>query len=82
VPTKTYAAVERLRRRLGKSRSAVVALALGQWAHSADSADADRAYIEGYLRIPEAVDQISAVAAQVTSRGRRPRPKAQKRSRR
>ena len=67
VPTATYTAMERLRRRLGKSRSAVVAYALESWMHSADSAEADRRYVEGYLRIPEAIDEIRAVAAQATS---------------
>lgn len=67
VPTETYAVVERLRRRLGKSRSAVVALALEEWVRSIDLAEADRRYVEGYLRTPEAVDEIGAVAAQATS---------------
>ena len=67
VPTETYTVVERLRRRLGKSRSAVVALALEEWIRSADLAEADRRYVEGYLRTPEAVDEIGAVAAQATS---------------
>jgi len=67
VPTATYAVVERLRRRLGKSRSAVVALALEDWVRSADRAEADRRYVEGYLRTPEALDEINAVAAQATS---------------
>jgi hypothetical protein len=70
VPTETYAVVERLRRRLGKSRSAVVALALEEWIRGVDLAEADRRYVEGYLRIPgtpENVDEIAAVAAQATS---------------
>src|SRR3954470_10987368 len=67
VPTETYAVVERLRRRLGKSRSAVVALALEEWVRDVDLAEADRRYAEGYLRTPEAVDEIGAVAAQATS---------------
>ncbi|HEX7843802.1 MAG TPA: hypothetical protein VF469_40285 [Kofleriaceae bacterium] len=67
VPTETYAVVERLRRRLGKSRSAVVALALEDWVRSADGAEADRRYVEGYLRTPEAMDEIDAVAAQATA---------------
>ena len=67
VPTATYAVVERLRRRLGKSRSAVVALALEDWVRRTDLADADRRYIEGYLRVPESVDEIAAVAEQATS---------------
>jgi hypothetical protein len=67
VPTATYTVVERVRRRLGKSRSAVVALALEEWSRAADLMEADRRYAEGYLRIPEAVDEIRAVAAQATS---------------
>lgn len=67
VPTETYAVVERLRRRLGKSRSAVVALALEEWIRGVDLAEADRRYVEGYLRAPEDVDEIAAVAAQATS---------------
>jgi hypothetical protein len=67
VPTETYTVVERLRRRLGKSRSAVVALALQEWIRSADVSEADRRYIEGYLRIPEDVDTARAIAAQATS---------------
>jgi hypothetical protein len=67
VPTETFAVVERLRLRLGKSRSAAVALALAQWVRDADLAEADRRYVDGYLRIPEAVDEIRAVAAQATS---------------
>src|SRR3954462_9747810 len=66
-PTETYAVVERLRRRLGKSRSAVVALALEEWIRALDLAEADRRYVEGYLRTPEAVDPIEAVAAQAPS---------------
>jgi hypothetical protein len=99
VPTETFAVVERLRLRLGKSRSAAVALALAQWVRDADVAEADRRYVDGYARIPEAVDEIQAVAAQATShwdtwapgvpsraaeptRGRPPRTRAAKQSRR
>jgi metal-responsive CopG/Arc/MetJ family transcriptional regulator len=67
VPTDIYAAIERIRQRLGKSRSAVVAEALETWTHSADASEADRRYIEGYLRTPENVDEIRAVAAQATA---------------
>jgi hypothetical protein len=67
VPTATYTVIERLRRRLGKSRSAVVALALEDWIRSADRSERDQRYIEGYQRSPEAIDEIAAVAAQATS---------------
>ena len=70
VPTATYTVVERLRRRLGKSRSAVVALALEEWIRIADISDDDRRYAEAYLRIPEssaALAEIRALAAQATA---------------
>jgi len=67
VPTEVYEVVERLRLRQGRSRSSVVASALEDWIRSADRAEADRRYAEGYLRTPEAVDEIAAVAAQATS---------------
>lgn len=70
VPTATYAVVERLRRRLGKSRSAVVALALDEWIRAADISDDDRRYAEAYVRVPEspaALAEIRALAAQATS---------------
>lgn len=70
VPTATFTVVERLRRRLGKSRSAVVALALEEWIRTADMTDEDRRYAEGYLRVPEspeALADIKALAAKVAS---------------
>jgi hypothetical protein len=67
VPAETFAAVERVRRRMGKTRSAAVSLALEEWLRSVDLSDADRRYIEGYRRQPEAVDEIAAVAAQATA---------------
>ena len=70
VPTATYTVIERLRRRMGKSRSAVVALALEEWIRTADISDDDRRYAEAYVRIPEspaALAEIRALAAQATS---------------
>jgi len=70
VPTATYTVVERLRRRLGKSRSAVIALALEDWIRATDVSDDDRRYAEAYARIPEspaALAEIRAVAAEGTS---------------
>ena len=66
VPMATYEAVERVRRRLGKSRSAAVALALQEWLRGLEVSDADRRYIEAYLRQPERVDEVRAIAAQAT----------------
>jgi len=67
LPTATFAAVERVRRRMGKSRSAAVAIALEEWLRTLDLSDADRRYIEGYRRRPESLDEITAVTAQATS---------------
>ena len=67
VPTSTYDAVERVRRRLGKSRSAAVAIALHEWLRGLEASEADRRYIEAYLRQPERVDEVRAIAAQATA---------------
>lgn len=67
VPTATYEAVERVRRRLGKSRSAAVALALQEWLRGLEVSDADQRYIEAYLRQPERVDEVRSIAAQATA---------------
>jgi len=67
VPTVTHDAVERVRRRLGKSRSAVVALALEEWLRGLQAAEADRRYVEGYLRRPEDVAESAATTAAATS---------------
>ena len=49
VPTDTLASVERTRRQLRKTRSAVVSEALAQWLSSRNVPDADRRYAEAYL---------------------------------
>ncbi|HET7503586.1 MAG TPA: hypothetical protein VFK02_21335 [Kofleriaceae bacterium] len=67
VPAATYEAVERVRRRLGKSRSAAVAIALHEWLRGMETSDADRRYIEAYGRQPERVDEVRAIAAQATA---------------
>jgi hypothetical protein len=67
VPAETYAAMERARRKLGKSRSATVALAIEEWLRGLEASEADRRYVEAYLRQPEEVDDVRAVSAQATS---------------
>jgi len=67
VPTETFDAVERVRRRLGKSRSAAVAIALHEWLRGLEAREADRRYIEAYLRQPERMDEVRAIAAQATA---------------
>jgi hypothetical protein len=70
VPTGTYLIVERLRRELGQSRSAVVASALAEWVRATTIAEAERRYVAGYRRMPETSAELAgsrAVAAQATS---------------
>jgi hypothetical protein len=67
VPTTIYREVERARARLGKSRSATVAEALGEWLRGLQVHEADRRYIEAYLRQPENLPEIEAMTAVSTS---------------
>jgi hypothetical protein len=53
VPTATYAALERARAKLGRSRSEVIASAVEQWLQGLAAAEAERRYVEGYRRQPE-----------------------------
>lgn len=62
VPEDTLASVERKRRKLRKTRSAVVSEALAQWLCSQDVPDVNRRYAEAYLRQPEATGPLEAVA--------------------
>jgi len=61
LPAATLRSIETARRKLGRSRSSIVAEALEAWlaAHAVD--DRDRAYLEGYARVPE-TDEFDAVA--------------------
>jgi Arc/MetJ-type ribon-helix-helix transcriptional regulator len=62
IPSETLASIERARRPLRKSRSAVVTEALAQWLRSREPSDADRRYAEAYLRIPERAADTEAIA--------------------
>lgn len=44
-----------------------MALALEHWLRGLDAYEADRRYVEGYLRKPENLDEIAAIAAVATS---------------
>ena len=63
VPAGTLATLERVQRRLGKTRSALVSEALAEWLRTQDVPDADRRYAEAYLRQPEAAAESEATAA-------------------
>jgi len=63
VPAGTLAALQRVQRRLGKTRSALVSEALAEWLRSQAVPDADRRYAEAYLRQPERAVDSEATAA-------------------
>lgn len=63
VPADMLASVERARRQLRKTRSAVVSEALAQWLSSRHVSDVDCRYAEAYLRHPERAGMAEAVAA-------------------
>jgi metal-responsive CopG/Arc/MetJ family transcriptional regulator len=63
LPADILRSVERVRRKLGKSRSAVVAEALDDWLRARELSEADRRYVRGYARIPEAPEEIAATDA-------------------
>lgn len=67
IPAETLRAVERARRREGLSRSAVFAQAVESWLQGRTVGDADRRYMEGYLRKPERPDALAAVASAATA---------------
>jgi metal-responsive CopG/Arc/MetJ family transcriptional regulator len=63
VPRRTLAALEQARRRTRRSRSSLVAEALDAWLARGTMNDADRAYVRGYLRVPERAEEAGAIAA-------------------
>jgi metal-responsive CopG/Arc/MetJ family transcriptional regulator len=58
----TFRALEATRKRLGRSRSAIVDEALRLWLDQQDLSAADRVYAEGYLRKPEGTNDATARA--------------------
>jgi metal-responsive CopG/Arc/MetJ family transcriptional regulator len=63
LPQKTFAAVEKKRRELRKSRSAVVAEALESWLAGGTLNEEERRYLAGYLRHPETERDSAALEA-------------------
>lgn len=83
VPASTFRSVEAKRKRLGRSRSSIVAEALDAWLRSSGADDEDARYLAGYERFPEPEDAAAAVAVMETwddwrgtpARSKRPRSK-------
>jgi len=67
IPLQTLRALERARLRLRKTRSAAVTEAIEQWLNAEEVSEADRRYVEGYLRQPEQNADVAAVAAAVAA---------------
>jgi hypothetical protein len=70
VPRETLAAVEKRRRVLGVSRSAVVTAALDAWLSDQTMSAEERRYILAYLRQPETpgeIEEADAVASVATA---------------
>jgi metal-responsive CopG/Arc/MetJ family transcriptional regulator len=62
LPAATLRRLEVVRRRLGRSRSALVTEAIQAWLDRTEPSDEDRRYAEGYLKHPERSEETSATA--------------------
>jgi metal-responsive CopG/Arc/MetJ family transcriptional regulator len=60
VPADTFAALERARGKLGKSRSEVVAAAIKDWLRGLEAGAVRERYIAGYLQLPESADDLQS----------------------
>ena len=67
LPDETLGALERARKRRGLTRSAAVAKAIAVWLKDDEPSEADRRYVEAYLRHPESVVERGAIAAAAVS---------------
>lgn len=67
IPGPTAARLERVRRRARRSRSAIVTEALESWLAGQSVDEQERRHGEGYLKHPEDVAAIGAVAAASTA---------------
>ena len=81
VPAKTLEGVELARKRLGRTRSSVVAEALEAWLRARGQGEEDRRYLEGYARCPEP-DEGAVAAAVMESWDAWEEPSSAKRRRR
>lgn len=63
IPDATFRAIERARKKLGASRSAIVTEALVEWLARRSLGEKDTRYVAGYLRRPERPDEVAAAEA-------------------
>ena len=67
IPIETLRSLERVRRKSRRTRSAAVTEAIERWLAAQEVGEADKRYIEGYLRHPERADEQAAIAGAVTT---------------
>ena len=65
IPLETLRSLERVRKKSRTTRSAAVTEAIERWLAAEEVGEADKRYVEGYLRHPERVDEQSAIAGAV-----------------
>lgn len=63
IPDATLRSIERARKKLGASRSAIVTEALEEWLARRSLGEKDARYVAGYLRRPEGPDEVAAAEA-------------------
>ena len=61
LPLAEYRQVEKTRKQMKLSRSAVITQALKHWISASRDRDRVRAYVDGYLRQPETAAEVAAV---------------------
>lgn len=67
LPAALAKSLEKVRTRKRLSRSAAIAEAVEQWLAGQQLGDADRRYVQGYLRSPERLDDTTATASGATA---------------
>lgn len=59
LPKEEFQAVEKVRKKLGRSRSSLVAEAIHAWLEEQQNQEKVRRYIAGYMRHPETVKELT-----------------------
>ena len=62
IPVETLRSLERVRKKARRTRSAAVTEAIERWLAAEEMGEADRRYVEGYLRQPEHADEQASLA--------------------
>lgn len=63
LPKEEFRALEKRRRQLKQSRSAVIAKAIRQWLKAQQEAEDVQRYVEGYQKYPETEEEMAEAAA-------------------